>query len=75
MVCAEIVKAKPTGNYSGFITYSNTIYFSDTWLDKTGYLITKWDFFVKNRTFRGSKDWGEQKESSRLGKLVLNITQ
>ena len=26
--CTEIVKAKPTRNYSGFITYSNTINFS-----------------------------------------------
>ena len=30
--CAETVKAKPTGNDSGFVTYSNTINFSGKWL-------------------------------------------
>ena len=25
--CKDIVRAKPTGNYEGFIAYSNTIYF------------------------------------------------
>ena len=38
-LCAETVKEKPTVNYSGFITYSNTIYFSGLWLDNYGYLI------------------------------------
>ena len=47
LACAEMVKAKPTGNYSVFITYSNTIYFSRIWFDKRGYLITQWIFFLK----------------------------
>ena len=38
--CAGTVNAKPTGNDSGFITYSNTANFSSKWLDKRGYLIT-----------------------------------
>ena len=41
LVCAETVKAKPTVNDSGVITYSNTIYFSGIWLDNSGYLITQ----------------------------------
>ena len=39
---AETVKYKPTGNDSGFITYSNTMYFYDVCLNNSGYLITKW---------------------------------
>ena len=31
LVCAETIKAKPTVNNSGFITYSNQIYFSSIW--------------------------------------------
>ena len=34
--CAENVKVKPTGSYSGFITYSNTINFAVKWLDNSG---------------------------------------
>ena len=39
--CAENVRAKPTVNNSGFITYSNTINFSTKWLDKNGYILTQ----------------------------------
>ena len=39
---SETVKARPTVNDSGFITYSNTIIFSSKWLDNSGYLITQW---------------------------------
>ena len=35
----EIVKAKPTRNDSGFITYSNTINFASKWLENSAYLI------------------------------------
>ena len=38
-VCAKTVKSKPTVKYSGFITYSNIIYFSGIWLDKCYYII------------------------------------
>ena len=41
LVCVKTVKAKPTGNNSGLITYSNTIYFDVIWLDNCGYLITQ----------------------------------
>ena len=40
--CAETVKAKPTGNYSGFIIYSKTIYFYIIWLYNSGCIIDKW---------------------------------
>ena len=42
LACSKTVKAKPTGNYSGFITYSNTVYVAGIWLDNCGYLITQW---------------------------------
>ena len=45
--CAVTVKAKPNGNYSGFITYSKRIKFSIKWLDKSGYLITQLANMVK----------------------------
>ena len=38
----ETVKFKNTINESGFITYSNTIYFYGIWLDNSVYLITQW---------------------------------
>ena len=60
------VKAKPTINYSYFITYSNTINSSGLWLDKSGYPITQWHQIVKNRLSHGSKIG--KKKTSRLGK-------
>ena len=39
--CAENVKAKPTGDYSGFITYSNTMIFCGKLLYNSGYIITQ----------------------------------
>ena len=45
--CAENIKAKPTEDDSDFITYSNTIDFSNNWLDSSRYLITQWRTFVK----------------------------
>ena len=45
--CVETVKAKPTGNYSDFITYSNTINFASKLLDNSDYQITKWQKLVK----------------------------
>ena len=38
--CAENIRSKPVRNYSGFITYSNTINFGIKVLDKSGYIIT-----------------------------------
>ena len=35
------VKGKHNENYSGFITYSNTISFPNKWLKNRGYVITK----------------------------------
>ena len=49
--CAENVKAKPTGNDSGFIAYSNTINVAIKSLYKSVYLITQ----------RCFKYWEEQK--------------
>ena len=73
LVCAESVKAKPTINYSGLITYPNTIFFSGIWLGNSGYLITQSQYIVKNRLPHGSK-FGEEKESPRLVKLVIKTT-
>ena len=39
----ETFKVKPTGNDSGFITYSNTINFASKWLENSGYTITQWE--------------------------------
>ena len=39
--CAETVKAKPTVNGSGYITYSDTINFNGKQLDNSGYLRTQ----------------------------------
>ena len=36
LVCIETVKAKPTVNDSGFITYSTTIYIYGIWIDNSG---------------------------------------
>ena len=38
--CAGTVKAKPTGNYLGFINYSNTINVASKLLDIKSYIIT-----------------------------------
>ena len=54
VVCEENVKVKPTRYDSGFITYSNKIYFSDIWLDNSDYLITQWKKW-KNTLPHGSK--------------------
>ena len=54
LVCVETVKDKPTGNDSGFITYSITICFLGIQLDNIGYLITQWEKTIK-RLFHGSK--------------------
>ena len=42
MVFSETVKDKPTVDYSGFITYSNTIYISGIWLYNSVYLMNQW---------------------------------
>ena len=55
MVFSETVKDKPTEDYSGFITYSNTIYISGIQLDNCGYLINQGQNFVNNRLSQGSK--------------------
>ena len=47
MVYSVTIKAKPSGKYSGSITYLNTIHFDGIWLDNSGYLITQWQEFVK----------------------------
>ena len=36
LVYDELVKAKPTVNDSGFITYSTTIYIYGIWIDNSG---------------------------------------
>ena len=68
-VCAKTVKSKPTVKYSGFITYSNTIYFSGIWLDNSVYIITRYQNIVKKRLPHGSKKLGITKRVIKFGKL------
>ena len=44
---ADTIKAKPTLNDSGFITYSNTIKLSIKFFESSGYLITQLQKLVK----------------------------
>ena len=74
LVYDELVKAKPTVNDSGFITYLNKIYVSGIGLYNSGCFITQWGEIVKNSLPHGLKTLGEQKYSPRLVKLVLKIT-
>ena len=41
LVCEETVKDKSNIDYSDFINYSNTIYFTGLWLDNCDYFITQ----------------------------------
>ena len=60
MLFSETVKSKPTGENSGFITYSNKIYFYSIWLDKSRYLITQCQkIYEKKRLSHGSTNWEE----------------
>ena len=61
LVCAETVKSKPTVNYSGFITYSNTIDFSGKWFDNSGYIITQWINFERTGFIMDKKIGKNQK--------------
>ena len=73
--CAETVKAKPTGNNSGFITYSNTINVATKWLDRSGYLIIQWRKIGKKTGYHMvQKIWKESKKLSSSVKLVKNMT-
>ena len=42
LLCADIVKAKPTGNDHGLIRYLDTVYLYGFCLDNCVYLITQW---------------------------------
>ena len=57
----ETVKVKPTGNDSGFITYSNTINFASKWLDTSGYIINQLNILVKEQVITWIKIWKEPK--------------
>ena len=65
--CAETVKSKPTGNGSGFITYSKKINVYGIWLDKIGYLITQWQHFVKEQAVTWFKKLGISKKLIEVG--------
>ena len=67
--CAETFKSNSTVNGSVFITYSNTINFSGEWLDKSGCLITQWQYSMKNRLSHGSKKLGISKKMINVGKI------
>ena len=57
----ETVKVKPTGNDSGFITYSNTINFASKWLDTSGYILNQLNILVKEQVITWIKIWKEPK--------------
>ena len=71
--CAETVKAKPIGNGSVFITYSNTIKFSVKYLDNSGYIINQRQNNVKEQAVTCFKNWEDPKNLSRLGKLLIKM--
>ena len=60
MVCAETVKYKPTGNYSGLINYSNIIYF----------LVNDW--ITVNQFFKGTEFLMFQKFGKNRKKIKVN---
>ena len=65
LVCAEIFKAKPIVNGSGFVTYLNIIHFCGVWLDNSGYLMTQWNFCVKQLAYSWFKKLG-----CKIGKII-----
>ena len=65
--CAETVKAKPIGNGSVFITYSNTINVDSEYLDNIGYLINKL-FFCKRTGYHMVEKIGKNKKVIKAGK-------
>ena len=67
--CAETVKAKPTGNSSGFNTYSNTINVACIWLDKSVYLIIQWKKMVNKQAFSCFQKLAIIKKLIKVGKI------
>ena len=67
--CAGSVKAKPTGNGSGFITYSKTIIFVSKWLYISSYLITQWQKLVKEQAITWFKKLEGTKKVIKEGKI------
>ena len=47
MVCVETVKDKPTRKIQVLLSTQTKYIFYVIWLDKSGYLITQWQNFVK----------------------------
>ena len=66
----EIGKAKPAGNDSGFIKYSNTIFFPVIWLDNCGYLITQRKKFLSRQDSSWLKKLGRTKRLPKVENLV-----
>ena len=56
-VCAQKDRAKPTSNYSGFITYSNTIGFSGSWLDNCSCLINECKAYMVKHDSSWFENW------------------
>ena len=69
LVCAETIKNKPTGNHSGFITYSNKIYFSGIWLYNSGYIITQWIVLVERKFCLMVQNIRNEKKILKVGKI------
>ena len=67
--CAGTVKAIPTANASGFITYSSTINVSSKWLDNSGYLITKIGKIGKRTGYHTVQKVGKNKKAIKVGKI------
>ena len=69
IIGSETVKAKPTGNDSGFITYSKKINFVSKWLDKSVYLITQFKKLVKENSITQLKVLWRTKKAIKVGKI------
>ena len=73
LVWAETFKAKPTGNDSVFITYTNTIYFVVIRLNKSGYIINQWWGCEKHSVSFIAQKLGITKQFIEVGKFLLKI--
>ena len=72
--CAETVIAKPTGNDSGFITYSITINFAIKWLVSSGYLIIQLSKIGKRTGYHMVQKIRKNKKTIKVGEISEKMT-
>ena len=68
LACTNILRGKPTGNNSGFITYFNTLDISGLWSDNCSFFYT-YGIFGEKKTKSWVKKLGILKRIIRVGKL------